>query len=530
MKKISLSTAVLGIAAFLALGSTPFVRAIEIGDVTGQVLSTDIRAYVNGTEIPSLNVNGYTAVAAEDLREYGFDVAWVPQERKIVIRYSGKKEVHPLPVQKTTQPSGTKVADVLSTDITAYYGDRKIPSINIGGRTVIKLNDLSAFGSVVWFEKERKIIFTPSVDDAGWFTANPLVVREKGTVKVDNIMILDPQITWNGEEVGRTIDDLPMLDVSWIAGMLGYTAKETENGSLLVENGTNGFVLREGDNHADLIWFGTTVGKAEVWKEPVKQDGKWLLREPDLKDLLGYESVWSPETHLENITYRKLIVEDHGLKQRGDNYNYIVRVDEFLQGTSYLPFLDLEKETDGQMSHAPVGAGGMADAVEDGPKYRQDTSIKLELGTNRMQLRLTQGMCILFDAAYAVELPIRELAAILDQNTPFSSGDSTRLLKVTPEKAYQETSSSDMIFSGTVDRINGTGLTFRMERQEGDEYVQEGDPVSVPFEGDRFTAKVMLPEQSGMYRVAAYSLVTNPKGSFQMPAAYWYIQKTDPAK
>lgn len=529
MKKISLSTAVLGIAAFLAFSNTSIVSAMKIGDVTGQVLSTDIRAYVNGAEIPSLNLNGYTAVAAEDLREYGFDVAWVPQERKIVIRSSGKNEVHPLPVQKTPRPSGTKLADVLYTDITAYYGDHKIPSFNIGGRTVVTLNDLSAFGNVEWSEKERKISFTPSADDAGWFTANPLVVREKGTVKVDDILIGDPQIKWNGEEVGRTIDYLPMLDVSWIAGKLGYTAQETKDGSLLVENGTDGFILREGGNHADLIWFGTTAGRTELWKGAVKQDGKWLLREPELKDLFGYESVWSPETHMENITYRKLIVEDHGLKQRTDSYNYIVRVDEFL-GTSDLPFLDLEKETDGQMAHAPVGGGGMADAVEGGPKYRQVTSIKLELGTNRMQLRLTQGKRILFDSEYTVELPLRELAAILDQNTSFSSGDSTRLLRVTPEKAYQETFASDMTFSGTVNRINGTGLTFSIERQEGDKYVQGGDPVPVPFEGDHFNAKVKLPEQSGLYRVSAYSLVTNPKGSFQVPVAYWFIQKTDPAK
>lgn len=530
MKKKSLSFASLGIAAFLTLGGTPSVWALEIGDVTGQVLSTDIRAYVNGTAIPSLNVDGFTGVAAEDLREYGFDVAWVPQERKIIIRYSGKKELHPLPVQTTALPPGTKLADALYTDIRAYYGDQEIPSINIGGKTVIKLNDLSAFGSVVWSEGERKISFTPKAEDNGWFTENPLVVREKDTVKVDDILINDPQITWNGKEVGRTIDYVPMLDVSWIAGMLGYTAKEMEDGGLLVDNGTDGFILREDDNHVDLVWIGSVAGEAEVWKKPVKQDGKWLLREPDLKELFGYESVWSPETHMENITYRKLIVEDHGLKSRVGNYNYIVRVDEFLQGTSDLPFLGLGKEVDGQKILAPVVAGGMADAEAGGPKYRLDTSIGLDLGKNHMLLQLAQSKRILFHADYDVELSLQELDAMLDQNTSFNSGDSTRLLTVTPEKAYQETGSSDMTFSGTVDRTNGTGLTFKVERQQGDAYVQEGVPVSAPFEGDRFTAKVKLPESSGMYRVTAYSLLTNPKGSFQMPVAYWYIQKTEPAK
>ncbi|MGF7033619.1 hypothetical protein J2T17_004567 [Paenibacillus mucilaginosus] len=525
MKKFRLSAAVFGIAAVLALSSPPPVSAMKVGDVTGQVLSTDIHAYVNGAEMPSLNLNGYTAVAAEDLREYGFDVAWVPQERKIVIRYSGKKEVQPLPVQTAAQPLGTKLADVLYTDISAYYGDHQIPSYNIGGRTVVTLNDLSAFGSVVWSEKDRSISFTPAAHDTGWFTANPLAVRETGTVQVDHIWIGDPKITWNGEEVGRTIDYVPMLDVSWLAGRLGYTAQETKDGRLRVDNGTDGFILRQGDNHPELIWFGTTAGKVETWKAPVKRNGKWLLREPDLKELFGYESVWSPETHMENITYRKLIVEDHGLKRRTDNFSYIVRADGFLEGTSNLPFLGLEREIDGQMVHAPVVAGGMADAAEGGPKYRLDTAVQLELGTNRLHLRLTQGYRILFDSVYTVELPLRELAPILDRNTSYSSGDSTWLKEVSPAKAYQETSGSDMTFSGTAEKINGTELTFIIERKAGEDYVPLGGPVPAPFEGDRFETKLKLPEQSGLYRVTALTWVTNPKGSFQMPAAYWYIQK-----
>lgn len=233
---------------------------------------------------------------------------------------------------------------------------------------------------------------------------------------------------------------------------------------------------------------------------------------------------------MENITYHKLIVEDHGLKQRTDNFNYIVRVDEFLEGTSNLPFLGLEREINGQFVYAPVGAGGMVDAVEGGPKYRQDTAIQLELGTNRLRLRLTQGSRILFDSTYSVELPLRELAPIVDQNTSFSSGNSTRLREVSPAKAYQETSGSDMTFSGTAEMTNGTGLTFVIEREAGVEYVKLGDPVSAPFEGDRFQTKLKLPEQSGLYRVTAFTWVTNPKGSFEMPVAYWYIQKTDPAK
>ncbi len=56
-----------------------------IGDDVGDVLATDIKAYVQGKPIRSMNIDGYTAVVAEDLRQYGFDVVWTPADRKVTI-------------------------------------------------------------------------------------------------------------------------------------------------------------------------------------------------------------------------------------------------------------------------------------------------------------------------------------------------------------------------------------------------------------------------------------------------------------
>ena len=40
------------------------------------VLYTNVRTFINGVEISSFNIKGYTAAVVEDLAEYGFDVVW----------------------------------------------------------------------------------------------------------------------------------------------------------------------------------------------------------------------------------------------------------------------------------------------------------------------------------------------------------------------------------------------------------------------------------------------------------------------
>ncbi|MEK8130130.1 hypothetical protein WMW72_19680 [Paenibacillus filicis] len=138
-------------------------EASSVGDQVGEVVSTDIAAYVNGKLLPSMNIAGETAIAAEDLRESGFDVAWSPRARTIRIDPKAAGELAaveqaPRP-DPNRLPNGTHLKDVLYTDIQAYYGDTPLRSFNIDGRTAIVLNDLDAFGTVVWSEAERTIRF-----------------------------------------------------------------------------------------------------------------------------------------------------------------------------------------------------------------------------------------------------------------------------------------------------------------------------------------------------------------------------------
>ena len=69
MKKI---LSLILIALILVTGYV--VSAVPVGTVIGEALHTDIVVYINNFAIPSYAVNGQSAIIAEDLRNFGFDV------------------------------------------------------------------------------------------------------------------------------------------------------------------------------------------------------------------------------------------------------------------------------------------------------------------------------------------------------------------------------------------------------------------------------------------------------------------------
>jgi len=131
------------------------------GDVAGAVLYSDIRADIDGVPIASYNINGYTAVCAEDLAAYGFSVLWVPGDRRLQIHLFKKDPItaeytHP----EVTVPSGTWRMPYLETDIVTSVQGNAVPGYNVGGRTLVFLDDMTSCGYTTWDPAARTISFT----------------------------------------------------------------------------------------------------------------------------------------------------------------------------------------------------------------------------------------------------------------------------------------------------------------------------------------------------------------------------------
>lgn len=135
----------------ICLGLTVYAAALRVGEVVDHVLATDIDAFINGYRIPSYNIGGRLGVVSEDLRQYGFSVEWNQENRTLSIARDSGRQISPIEVEDGEVAAiGTRVADVLYTDIVTYLDGRQVDSFNIGGRTIIYFSELSAYGTYLY--------------------------------------------------------------------------------------------------------------------------------------------------------------------------------------------------------------------------------------------------------------------------------------------------------------------------------------------------------------------------------------------
>lgn len=106
MKKRLLS-ALLAAAMLTALFALP-VCALTPGEEIGQVLYTDIVAYIDGYAIRSYNINWNTYIVVEDLAAYGFDVTWIPEDggRLVIATHAPPR---PTPTRPAISPRQTPI-------------------------------------------------------------------------------------------------------------------------------------------------------------------------------------------------------------------------------------------------------------------------------------------------------------------------------------------------------------------------------------------------------------------------------------
>ena len=150
----SILLCVLLVAICAALTLT--AAALRAGDVVDYVLSTEIRAYIDGMEIPAYNIGGKLGVVAEDLRGYGFSVIWNGETSTLSISRDAGAPLSPVEVPPlSTEPVGTKILPVLYTEIVTDMDGTVVDSFNIDGRTIVYFSDLSVYGSYLYDNDAR---------------------------------------------------------------------------------------------------------------------------------------------------------------------------------------------------------------------------------------------------------------------------------------------------------------------------------------------------------------------------------------
>ena len=149
------------LAASLAF---PVFAEYQVGDTVDYVLYTDIKTYINDRMIDSYNINNYTAVIAEELADYGFIVIWDDESRSLSIALGSEPEMSASSEEEQEEDTaefeiGEPIMPVYFTDITVSAGEDMIPSFNIGGRTIVYMDDLAErFSDTYVYDDETRTL------------------------------------------------------------------------------------------------------------------------------------------------------------------------------------------------------------------------------------------------------------------------------------------------------------------------------------------------------------------------------------
>lgn len=136
-----------------------------IGEIAGQVLATDITAYINGYPIPTYNIGGKLSVIVTDLRRYGFTTVYNDATRtsSVSLQVNSGTTITPLPLAAPSGAAvGSVVMNVYNTDITVKVNGKTVPGFNVGGKMAMYFSDLAPFGTCAFDNDSR--VSTLTVD------------------------------------------------------------------------------------------------------------------------------------------------------------------------------------------------------------------------------------------------------------------------------------------------------------------------------------------------------------------------------
>jgi hypothetical protein len=151
------------IIVFFAVIVTLLLGTCVHAEIIGEVLSTDIGTLIDFEPIKSYNINDYTYIKAEDLRDYGFNVDWNEKARSLSITRNheadrkicmSKEDIN---VKKNDIEQRKHVYYVYSTDIKTYLEGEEITAYNVDGETLIQVDYLQKFGNFTYSDEERMV-------------------------------------------------------------------------------------------------------------------------------------------------------------------------------------------------------------------------------------------------------------------------------------------------------------------------------------------------------------------------------------
>lgn len=476
----------------LVLPYNCFGQGIKVGTVINKVISTDIKTYINGYEIPSMNINGHTAIVAEDLRNYGFDVIWSPVDRSLVIKQKSSKKIKPISIKRNNNSKiGEKIGSVLYTDIKTYIKDSEIKSFNIDGYTVIFIDTLKEFGDIRWNEEKREVRFKSNklndlgsgVDDSCCFVVTC----------IEEIDILleqkEGKYYFEGKEAGF-IDNTNngfkiMISGKALAEKLGYNIS-IDKGCYTFKKGNYSFKFRNNNTTIEKFFDGYLYDSYDIPKRTVVLNNDIYIYDADLQGLFGV-STYSSEEGI-RLKYKEYDVKDYE--------NYEIQGNRFLIEHSYNGYdvnMRIKNKTHtfkGDYCRIPKGT-------------------YLKYGDNELEITINHNDRILMLKRLTVRPDLKTNQIIYDE--------AIGLNMKTPQNGYIETNKSEILIDGEIMYAFGDNLLVEIEKldTQNDQF-KRNRSLKITLKDKKFNEHIQLNKGYGIYRIKAFTDIRSENCKFEV--------------
>lgn len=307
------------------------------GDINGAIYSTDIKADINGIEVPSYNIGGRTVIICEDV----FNLCYYNNDlRTLIVDWSfgginGGQNV------LSQKKNGTKTGNTYKTDIKTYIYDKNVPCYSLNGKMAVAIEDIAGNGEFnalgakyIWNGDERTISLNIITSE----NFNADVCRLMKDKHVD--LVVDEN--YNGEfkpnpfasgavSGGIVIskDGMPR-EIKIDGDTVGYTfcpkrsafyEDENKNVSLVFSDGANILYFLKDKFENLLKDVIPVIPSMEDWKEHFQNQFMTVIDLYETDDY-GFYYMYQPNFHgATQLMYR--IAKDGSLIDYGENFESV---------------------------------------------------------------------------------------------------------------------------------------------------------------------------------------------------------------
>ncbi len=214
MKKILILTATIILMCASAVSA-------KTGDVIDHIYSTDIKAYINGVQIPSYCLDGKTAFIIEDITDnYTYNDSLRTLSCMMYWLNAESYDVKPDTV-------GRVLGDVYETDIVTYFRGTKIPCFALNGKMAVAIEDVgddrkwSEYGAKYTWDAQNRTISLDVIFD-NQFEARKLAEEKEINVFINNYVAEVEKNSINSDWSAQYYNETGIHEITYNGTVIGY--------------------------------------------------------------------------------------------------------------------------------------------------------------------------------------------------------------------------------------------------------------------------------------------------------------------